>query len=133
MKFSVDTSFFIGLFATDTKMISAKKLFYSLKEKREKVYVPIHTISEVVEVLERRYKLSREMVYNYIIAILSNYTFYVEKNELFYRVMELYKENPSIDVKKILISEEIKDRKISNILTLDMIYEDLDMSIVKKI
>ncbi len=133
MKFSVDTSFFIGLFTSDKDMMVVKKLFYSLKEKREKVFVPIQTISEVVEILENKYKLNRDIIYNYIIAILSNYIFYVEKGDFFYRVMALYKKYPSINIKKILISEETRDRKISKILTVDNSFEKLDISIVKKI
>ncbi len=133
MKFAVDTSFLIGLFTSDKKMLLAKDLFYKLKEKREKVFVPIQTISEVVEVLEDKYKLNRQTIYNYIIAILSNYVFYIEKGDYFYRVIELYKKNPSIDIKKIMIAEETRDRKINKIITMDKSFEKLNISIIKNI
>ncbi len=133
MRFSVDSSFFIGLFTKDENMLYVKDLFFKLKEKREKVFVPVQTISEVVEILETKYKLRRGTIAEYIFAILSNYMFYVEKNELFYRAMVLYEKYPLISIKKILISEETKDKKISKILTIDSSYKYLDVSIVHKI
>jgi predicted nucleic-acid-binding protein len=114
-------------------MLYVKDLFFKLKEKREKVFVPVQTISEVVEILETKYKLRRVTIAEYIFAILSNYMFYVEKNELFYRAMVLYEKYPLISIKKILISEETKDKKISKILTIDSSYEYLDVSMVHKI
>ncbi len=133
MKFAVDSSFFIGLFTADQKAKLSKKLFFSLKEKREKVYVPLQAMSEVVEILENRFNLDRDVIYDYMIAILSNYVFYVEKGDLFYRVIELYKKHPSVNIKKLLIMEESRERQISKILSLDSCFDDLDMTIIKKI
>lgn len=133
MKYSADTSFFIGLFTKDKKTEYLKKLFYNLKENREKVFVPIQTIIEVVEILEDKYKLQRFIIAKYIFAILSNYTFYVEKSELFYRTMIIYEKYSDINIKKILISEESKERKISKILTADKSYKSLDISVVKEL
>jgi len=63
----------------------------------------------------------------------SNYVFYIEKGDYFYRVIELYKKNPSIDIKKIMIAEETRDRKINKIITMDKSFEKLNISIIKNI
>jgi len=133
MKYTADTSFFIGLFTKDKKNEYLKKLFYYLKENREKVFVPLQTIIGVVETLEYKYKMDRFEILNYIFAILSNYTFYVEKNELFYRSILIYEKYPDISIRNILISEESKERKITKILTVDRSYKYLDISVVKEL
>jgi predicted nucleic-acid-binding protein len=129
MNYAADTSFLIGLFVDEPRTQKTRDLFQQLKARREKVYVPAQAIVEVIYVLEKFYKLERPKVAEYVQAILDTFIFIVEKYELFYRVLKLYKEYSSINVGDIIIAEEVKSQKISHILTFDPHFKKLNLQI----
>lgn len=130
MKYTADTSFLIGLFVDEPRTAPAKELFTRLKAKKEKVYIPAQTIVEIIYVLEKFYKLEREKVSEYILSILGTYIFIVEKDEMFYKVMDDYTKNPSINLGDIIIAEDSKSKNISIILTFDNHFEKLGLKVV---
>ena len=130
MKYTADTSFIIGLFVNEPRTAWAKELFKRLKAGKEKVFIPAQTIVEVIYVLEKFYRLERQKISEYISAILGTYIFIVEKYEMFYKVMEAYTRNPSINLGDIIIAEESKMNDISNILTFDKHFEKLGLKVV---
>jgi predicted nucleic-acid-binding protein len=130
MKYTADTSFIIGLFVNEPRTAPAKELFKRLKTNKEKVFIPGQTIVEVIYVLEKFYQLERQKVSEYVSAILGTYIFIVEKDEMFYKVMEAYTRNPAINLGDIIIAEESKMNDISNILTFDKHFEKLGLKVV---
>jgi predicted nucleic-acid-binding protein len=130
VKYTADTSFLIGLFVDEPRTAPAKELFTRLKAKKEKVYIPAQTIVEIIYVLEKFYKLEREKVSEYILSILGTYIFIVEKDEMFYKVMDDYTKNPSINLGDIIIAEDSKSKNISIILTFDNHFEKLGLKVV---
>jgi predicted nucleic-acid-binding protein len=54
----------------------------------------------------------------------------VEKYEMFYKVMEAYIRNPSINLGDIIIAEESKMNDILNILTFDKHFEKLGLKVI---
>ncbi|MCK5059026.1 MAG: PIN domain-containing protein [Candidatus Aminicenantes bacterium] len=129
MKYTADTSFIIGLFVDEPRTSVAKELFGRLKAKKEKLFIPAQTIVEVIYVLEKFYKLERQKVAEYVFSILGTSIFIVEKYRMFYKVIEVYKENPSINLGDIIIAEESKEKGISTILTFDSHFEKLGLKI----
>lgn len=130
MKYTADTSFIIGLFVNEPRTAPAKELFKRLKTNKEKVFIPAQTVVEVIYVLEKFYQLERQKVSEYVSAILGTYIFIVEKYEMFYKVMEAYTRNPSINLGDIIIAEESKMNDISNILTFDEHFKKLGLKVV---
>jgi predicted nucleic-acid-binding protein len=133
MKYTADTSFIIGLFMNEPRTAPAKEMFRYLKANKEKVFIPAQTIVEVIYVLEKFYKLERKKVAEYINSILGTIIFSVEKCEMFYKVMEFYTQNSSINLGDLIIAEECKNRKISNILTFDTHFEKLGLKALSSI
>lgn len=127
MKHTADTSFIIGLFVDEPRTLAAKELFKKLKDNKEKVFVPVQTVVEVIYVLEKFYKLERQKTAEYVLSILGTFIFIVEKYEMFYKVMEIYKKNPGINLGDIIIAEEAKRQGISSILTFDSHFDKLGM------
>ncbi len=130
MKYTADTSFIIGLFVDEARTAPAKELFTRLKAKKEKVYIQAQTIVEIIYVLEKFYKLEREKVAEYVLSILGTFIFTVEKYEMFYKVIDGYKKNPSINLGDIIIAEDSKSKNISTILTFDNHFEKLGLKVV---
>jgi predicted nucleic-acid-binding protein len=130
MKYTADSSFIIGLFVNEPRTAPANELFKRLKTNKEKVFLPAQTIVEVIYVLEKFYQLERQKVSEYVSAILGTYIFIVEKYEMFYKVMEVYTRNPSINLGDIIIAEESKMNDISNILTFDEHFKKLGLKVV---
>jgi predicted nucleic-acid-binding protein len=130
MKYTADTSFIIGLFVNEPRTASANELFKRIKTNKEKVFIPAQTIVEVIYVLEKFYKLERQKVSEYVSAILGTYIFIVEKYEMFYKVMDVYTRDPSINLGDIIIAEESKMNDISNILAFDKHFKKLGLKVV---
>jgi predicted nucleic-acid-binding protein len=114
----------------ESRTAPANELFKRLKAGKEKVFIPAQTIIEVIYVLEKFYQLERQKVSEYVSAILGTYIFIVEKSEMFYKVMEAYTRNPSINPGDIIIAEESKMNDIRNILTFDKHFEKLGLKVI---
>jgi predicted nucleic-acid-binding protein len=130
MKYSADTSFIIGLFVDEPRTATTKEMFNHLKATKEKVFIPAHTIVEVIYVLEKFYKLERVKVAEYISSILGTVIFVVDKSMMFYKVMKTYVENPSIKLGDIIIAEDSKNENIFSILTFDKHFGKLGLKVV---
>jgi len=133
VKYTADTSFIIGLFVDEPRTSPAKEIYKYLKANKEKVFIPAQTIVEVIYVLEKFYKLERNKVAEYIRSILGTLIFTVEKYGMFYKVMEAYIQNTSINLGDLIIAEESKNRNISNILTFDKHFEKLGLQVLSSI
>ena len=129
MKYIADTSFLIGLFINDSRSQRARDIFNRLKSKREKVFIPLTAMSEVVYVLEKFYNLDRKTVADYANAILNTYIFSVEKYEMFHKIIQDYCNYPEINLGDIIIAAEAGEKKINNILTFDKDYKKLGFRI----
>lgn len=130
MKYTADTSFIIGLFVNEPRTAPAKKLFNQLKTRKEKVFIPAQTVVEVIYVLEKFYRLERQKVAEYVSSILGTFIFIVEKNEMFYKVIEAYTKHSSINLGDIIIALESKNKNISSILTFDKHFEKLGLEVI---
>lgn len=130
MKYSADTSFIIGLFVNEPRSQSVRDTYKKLKSNKEKVFVPAQTIVEVIYVLEKFYKLDRELVAEYVLSILDTYIFMVEKYNLFYKAIKLYATLPPINIGDIIIAEESKNQKIDTILSFDSHFKKLGLKVV---
>ncbi len=133
MKYSADTSFIIGLFVDEPRTSKAKEMFNHLKATKEKVFVPAHTIVEVIYVLEKIYKLDRGKVAEYVSSILGTAIFIVEKCTMLYKVIETYAKNPSIKLGDIIIAEDSKSENILSILTFDKHFGKLGLKVISEI
>jgi predicted nucleic-acid-binding protein len=133
VKYTADTSFIIGLFVDEPRTSPAKEIYKYLKANKEKVFIPAQSIVEVIYVLEKFYKLERNKVAEYIRSILGTLIFTVEKYGMFYKVMEAYIRNTSINLGDLIIAEESKNRNISNILTFDKHFEKLGLQVLSSI
>jgi predicted nucleic-acid-binding protein len=132
MKYTADTSFIIGLFVNEPRTAPAKECYNRLKAQKEKIYVPSQTIIETIYVLEKFYKLDRTTVSEYIQAILGTFQFIIDKYEFFYNVMDSYTRNPSVNLGDIIIAEESKKEKISDILSFDKHFEKLGFNVINR-
>ncbi len=130
MKYSADTSFIIGLFVDEPRTTAAKEMFERLKATKDKVFIPAHTIIEVIYVLEKFYRLDREKVAEYVSSILGTNMFVVEKCKMFYKVIGTYVENPSIKVGDIIIAEDSKNENIFSILSFDEHFGNLGLKVI---
>ena len=119
MKYLADTSFIISLFVDDARSKKAKATYYKMKVRKEKVYIPMVAIIEVVYVLEKYYRLPRKEVARYIYSILDTSMFEVEKYSMLYQVMEEYQQHPAINLGDLLIAAEADQKKITRILSFD--------------
>lgn len=131
MKYTADTSFIIGLFVDEPRTAPARELYNRLKAGKGKVFVPYQTIIETIYVLEKFYQLERTTVAEYIQAILGTFIFTVDQYDLFYKVMDAYSRNPSVNLGDIIIAEESKKQGISEILSFDKHFEKLGLKVVK--
>jgi len=130
VKYTADTSFIIGLFVDEPRTSSAKEIYKYLKANKEKVFIPAQTIVEVIYVLEKFYKLERKKVAEYIRSILGTIIFAVEKYGMFYKIMDAYTQNTSINLGDLIIAEESKNRNILSILTFDKHFEKLGLQVL---
>ena len=129
MKYTADTSFIVGLFVDEPRTAAAKERFGQLKANKEKVFIPAQTIVEVIYVLEKYYKLERKKTAEYVHAVLGTFIFIVEKYEMFYKVMDVYVKNPSINLGDIIIATESKNKNISSILSFDPHFKKLGLQV----
>ncbi len=118
------------MFVDEPRTAATKEMFVHLKATKEKVFVPAHTIVEVIYVLEKFYKLDREKVAEYVSSILGASIFVVDKCMMFYKVMETYVINPSIKLGDIIIAEDSKKENIFSILTFDKHFGKLGLRAV---
>jgi predicted nucleic-acid-binding protein len=130
MNYTADSSFLIGLLVDEPRTKTTKDIFYRLKKKKEKIYIPDQAIIEVIYVLEKFYKFERGKIADYIRAILDTYIFIVEKYEMYYSVMELYVKNPKINLGDIIIAGEARSRGIHKVLSFDKHFQVLGMEVV---
>jgi len=130
MNYTADSSFLIGLFVDEPRTRRAKEIFYKLKKNKQKVYIPSQALVEVIYVLEKFYKLKRDKVSEYIQAILGTFIFIIEKEGLFYQVLELYLKHPFINLGDIIIAVEAKEKGIKKVLSFDRHFEKLGMIVV---
>ena len=130
MKYIADTSFLIALFVNDSRSQKAREMFARLKSKREKIFIPLTAITEVVYVLEKFYKLDRKVVADYVYGILNTFNFIAEKYEMLYTVLENYQMFPSINFGDLMIAAEAKGKNIKKILTFDMDFKKLGLETV---
>ena len=119
MKYLADTSFILSLFVDDSRSKKAKATYYKMKVRKEKVYIPMVAIIEVVYVLEKYYRLPRREVACYIYSILDTSMFEVEKYSMLYQVMEEYQHHPAINLGDLLIAAEADQKNIQRILSFD--------------
>jgi len=130
MKYAADTSFIIELFVDEPRTAVSKEIFNRLKISKEKVFIPVQTIIEVIYVLEKFYKLDRVKVVEYVSSILGTSIFVVDKYMMFYKILETYVKNPSIKLGDIIIAEDCKNENICSILTFDKHFGKLGLDVV---
>ena len=130
MKYVADSSFLIGLFVNEPRTAKSKEIFFQLKQKKEKVYIPEQAIVEVIYVLEKFYKLDRQKVSEYIQSILGTHIFVIERYEMFYQVMDLYVKYPKINLGDILIAMDAKEKGIKKVLSFDRHFKELGLEVI---
>lgn len=119
MNYLADSSFVISLFVDDARSKKAKATYYKMKVRKEKIYIPLVTVIEVVYVLEKYYRLPRQEVARYIYSILDTPMFEVEKYAMLYQVMEDYQRHTSINLGDLLVAAEADQKRIKRILSFD--------------
>ena len=129
MKTIADASFLIGLMVDEPRTKTARDIFYRLKKKKEKIYIPDQALVEVILVLEKFYKFKREKIAEITRAILDTHVFIVEKYEMYYQVMDLYVKYPKINLGDIMIAVEGKRKGISKVLSFDQHFKELGMEV----
>lgn len=114
---AIDTNILVRIFIDDTNVSQVKKS-RDLAKKAKRVYLVTTVIIEMVWVLSRAFKLSKQQILAVLQEIYENSAFILENESIFLQALLLFKAN-NADFSDCMILSSSQAAKVKEIYTFD--------------
>ena len=117
MMISVDTNVLVRIFIDDKSTSQVEKA-RALAKKEKKIFIAQTVQTELVWVLKRAYKITKQQILRVLDEISSNAAFIIQNEQIFDTALSLYEKN-NIDFSDCLIFAESFEAETKKIYTFD--------------